>query len=410
MAAKHVLTDVEKGVWLENFELPGAPAGCSVRKRALRGGLADGVDVVEVCNGPLSFSVLPTRGMGVWRGEYRGMFLGWKAPLTGPVHPKFVELEGRGGLGWLQGFDELIVRCGLDSNGAPCSDTVLDNNGNPMMMDLPLHGRIANLPATKVEVEVSGEEIVVSGAVEEAALFTPNLRLESRISTKAGGNSLTIVDEVTNLRGSEGELELLYHVNLGRPFLDEGAILLAPAREVAPRDARAAEDVSTYRIYRGPTPGYVEQVYWYDLKCDAQGQTLAALRSGSGDKAVVLRFNKHDLPCFSQWKNTQAESDGYVTGLEPATNYPNPKPFEREQGRVIKLGPGALYRATLTLEVLDSADGLKDLEREISALSGGSGPRIHEKPRAGWSQVSIPEARPAPPAPKTPLRRGRRPR
>jgi Domain of unknown function (DUF4432) len=393
MATKHVLTDVESGIWVEAFELPDAPAGCSVRKRTLRGGRADGVDVIDVCNGPLSFTILPTRGMGIWRGDYRGTFLGWKAPVTGPVHPKYVNLTDRGGLGWLQGFDELIVRCGLESNGAPCTDIGTDNNGNPTPVQLPLHGRIANSPAHKVCVEVSGDEITVSGTVEEAALFTPNLRLETRISTKAGSNSLTVSDEVTNLRGTDAELQLLYHVNLGAPLLEEGAMLLAPAKEVAPRDPRAAEDVSTYRLYRRPTPGYVEQVYWYELAADASGQTLAALRNVQGDKAAVLRFNKHDLPCFAQWKNTQAENDGYVTGLEPATNFPNPKPFERQQRRVVKLSPGNIYRATLTLEVLDSADAVAALEREIAELSGGSGPQVHENPKPGWSQIAPPEAR-----------------
>ncbi len=405
MNAKYVLTDVESDIWVEDFELPDAPAGCSVLKRRLRAGRADGVDIIEVCSGPLSFTVLPTRGMGIWRGDYRGTFLGWKAPVTGPVHPKYVNLTDRGGLGWLQGFDELIVRCGLESNGAPCTDTVTDNNGNPMNVQLPLHGRIANAPANKVCVEVSGDQITISGTVEEAALFTPNLRLETHISTQAGSNSLTVVDEITNLRGTEAELQLLYHVNLGAPLLGEGAKLLAPATEVAPRDPRAAEDMDTYPIYGRPTPGYVEQVYWYSLAADASGRTLAALRNAQGDKAAVLRFNKHDLPCFAQWKNTQAESDGYVTGLEPATNFPNPKPFERQHGRVVTLGPGNIYRATLALEVLDSADAVAALQREISGLADQDATEVHEKPRQGWSQI-------APTGTKMPLnpRRARRTR
>jgi hypothetical protein len=407
MSTKHVLTDVESGVWLETFELPDAPAGCSVRKRTLGGGLCEGVDLIEVHNGALSFSILPTRGMGVWRADYRGLFLGWRAPVRGPVHPKFVNLTDRGGLGWLHGFDELIVRCGLDSNGAPCTDVVPDNNGNPMEVQLPLHGRIANAPASHVEVELRGDEIVVTGVVEEAALFTPNLRLETHITTRPGSNSLTVIDEVSNLRGTEAEMELLYHVNLGAPLLEEGAQLLAPSTEVAPRDPRAAEDVGTYRIYRGPTPGYVEQVYWHELAADSTGRTLAALRNAGGDRAAVLRFNRHDLPCFAQWKNTQAESDGYCTGLEPATNFPNPKPFEREQGRVVKLAPGNIYRATLTLEALDSAEAVSSLEHEISALTAGSGPRVLEAPKPGWSQVEAAKA--APPATKPQVRR-RRPR
>ena len=43
---------------------------------------------------------------------------------------------------------------------------------------------------------------------------------------------------------------------------------------------------------------------------------------------------------FCQWKHTAGLNEGYVTGLEPATNYPNPKRFERERGRVVTLQAG----------------------------------------------------------------------
>jgi hypothetical protein len=47
--------------------------------------------------------------------------------------------------GWLEGFDELLVRCGLQSNGAP--------QFTPQgQLQYPLHGRIANLPVEYVEV------------------------------------------------------------------------------------------------------------------------------------------------------------------------------------------------------------------------------------------------------------------
>ena len=52
--------------------------------------------------------------------------------------------------------------------------------------------------------------------------------------------------------------------------------------------------------------------------------------------AIALRFNRQELPCFTVWKNTAALEDGYVTGLEPATNFPNFKTFERQQGRVVR--------------------------------------------------------------------------
>src|SRR5271166_3903691 len=191
-----ILTDAHGDVWLDSFtasndslRLP-TPHDWSIRKRTLRGGPRDGVDLIEVHNGALSFSVLPTRGMGLWRGDYRGNALGWRSPVNGPVHPKFVNLADRGGLGWLAGFDELLCRCGLSSFGPPGND-----GGAP----LTLHGRIANLPAQVVEVSVGLDppyELSVRGEVEEAALFFPQLRLTASYITIPGSNKVMVHDVV----------------------------------------------------------------------------------------------------------------------------------------------------------------------------------------------------------------------
>src|SRR5262245_14972518 len=93
-----ILTDRAKDTWRESFELNSRDVDrgtdeWSVRKRVLHGGLSEGVEVVEVDNGALSFTVLPTRGMGLWKGRYKELELGWASPVCGPVHPKFVELS-----------------------------------------------------------------------------------------------------------------------------------------------------------------------------------------------------------------------------------------------------------------------------------------------------------------------------
>ena len=101
---------------------------------------------------------------------------------------------------------------------------------------------------------------------------------------------------------------------------------------MAPQTPRAAEGVDSYESYAGPTVGFAEQVYLYDLLADDKGHTLSVLVNNAQDRAVAVRFNRNDLPCFTVWKNTGAVEDGYVTGLEPATSYPNFKGFERKQG------------------------------------------------------------------------------
>lgn len=390
-----VLTDVQAGVWEDSLTITAESAGFrgssnwSIVKRTRHGGFAEGVDVIEVNNGMLSFTVVPTRGMGLWKGRYDGCEIGWNSPVTGPVNPLFVNSLDNGGVGWLQGFDECIVRCGLNSNGAPGKDRVPDNNGNLSEIMLPLHGRIANIPAHYVSISVmeSGEttELVVSGVVDEGMPFFPHLRLETRISTVVGSHSVTFHDEVVNMNTVEREMELLYHCNFGEPFLGKGSRLVAPSRQVAPRDARAAEGIREYDTYLAPTPGYVEQVYWHQLCADRKGNTVALLRNKIGSKGVALRFNVRQLPCFAQWKNTVGAGDGYVTGLEPGTNYPNSKLFERQKGRVIRLAPGQRHVVNLSMEIHTTGRGVADVEKEIALLSGGKRPQVFPNPVPEWS-------------------------
>ncbi len=156
-----ILTDVSSDVWAETLEIDPTALGLgqdwqwSVKKDALRGGRRDGVNLIVVDNGLLRFSIVPTRGMGVWKGWFQGNRLGWDSPVTdGPVHPALVNLSAAGGLGWLDGFDELLARCGLENNGAPFEVKTVKPDGTESHTTFGLHGRIANIPASYVAVQV----------------------------------------------------------------------------------------------------------------------------------------------------------------------------------------------------------------------------------------------------------------
>lgn len=389
-----VLTDVVNDIWLDQFCAGNdslhlsTPHAWSIRKRTLRGGLRDGVDLIEVQNGALSFALVPTRGLGLWRGDYRGNYLGWRAPVHGPVHPRHVQLNDRGGTGWLAGFDEWLCRCGLASNGPPGEDVYADKSGRKRREQLPLHGRIANAPAHFVEVRVNRDppyELTVTGQVEESGLFGPHLYLTATCTTAPGSNRLVIHDVIENRGGEATEMQLLYHCNVGPPFLEAGSRVVMPIREMAPRDTRAAEGIDTYETYAGPHAGFAEQVYYYDLAADAAGKTLALLYNRSADRGLAVRLNRHELPCFAVWKNTAAVEDGYVTGLEPATNYPNFRGFERQQGRVALLPPSGRYHCTWSLEVHDTSAGVAGVLKEIATLQAHAPAVIHRTPQARFS-------------------------
>jgi hypothetical protein len=270
--AKTVCTiyDRDRDVYLESLklgpaDLPAWAAGCFVEKRTLRGGLSAGVDVVKLGNGVLTLDVLPTRGMGLWRARVGELQLGWQSPVKGPVHPAFVPLWEPNGLGWLSGFDEWLCRCGLESNGGP----VHDETGR---LIYPLHGKIANTPAHRVEVIVddAAGELAIRGAVDEARLYHQKLRLTSTIRLRVGEPEIRITDVVANLSAEPAELQLLYHINFGKPFLDPGSRVVAPVRAVVPQTARAAEGVSDWDVYGPEEPGYTEQVFFLDLLSNPQ--------------------------------------------------------------------------------------------------------------------------------------------
>ena len=350
-----------------------------IRRGTWTSGASAGVEVIELHNGELSLCVLPTRGVGVWKARLGEIPVGWNSPVSRPVHPHSVNLHSRNGLGWLDGFNELICRCGLANNGPPGQD---DGNPSPIESSLTLHGRIANLAARDVEVFLDEElnAIGLTGVVEESTLFGPRLELRTTITTRIGEPGFHIRDEVINRGSGPTELQLLYHCNVGEPFLGEGSALEMPHRQVCPRDSRAAEGIATYPDCEGPTAGYAEQVYFYEPLPDQQGQSVAMLRNQAGDRGFSVAWNPSQLPSFSFWKCTQDLPAGYVAGLEPGTNYPNFKSAERQRGRVVRLDEGATFLSELQIGIHPDRKSVQAMSQRIREIQGASEPEVHAMP------------------------------
>lgn len=392
-----VITDVEKNIYKETVQIaggdvtPDCPVPWSVHKSILHGGKQEGVEIIEVDNGKLRFTVVPTRGMSVYQVAMgdpstplgTDLRLGWDSPVKGLVHPKYINLNARQGLGWLEGFNEWMVRCGLEFFGAPGTDEFTDNTGKKSTMDLTLHGKIGNTPASMVEVTVERQapyRISVRGRVEEAALHGPKLELWTEISTTPGANTFQISDRITNRSAVEQEFGILYHSNYGPPLMEEGAKFFGPARQVTPINEHAAQDVSSYHVYRAPQAGFAEQVYCLRLWADPNNRTMVMLRNDAGDKAVSLAFSVKELPFFTLWKNTAAGEDGYVTGLEPGTGFPRNRAIERQFGRVPKLGPHESRSFTIDFVLHTGKEQVLAAGDEIARIWAGRRTQIDTSP------------------------------
>ena len=416
-----VLTDATGNVSVKEWSIRSQETGTSsdgprwsVTKRLLSGGRQEGVEVIEVDNGLMKFMVVPTRGLHLWAAKVGDLRLGWDSPVKEIVHPQFVNLAERGGLGWLNGFGEWVSRCGLESMGPPCID------GN---RTYTLHGRINYLPASYVEVRLESNpvpRIVLRGIVDESLMFGPHLRLTTEISTEIGQPALSLDDTVTNLSDAPQEMESLYHANFGPPLLGPGAQFVAPVKKVAPRDARAAEcGMAGWNVYTGPhAPGYTEEVYLMELYADDNGLTEALLKSADGKKGGKYKgfsLTKKQVEEIAKKKLTDLNArdvehaDRHVQLLAPlrVTHEAGDRRVHREDDpgvarEAAELLSKLVRHPELALEV-DLAGGVAPLLQDTDRLRGAVA-RRHAS-RAEVQVAHQPEATTATPASARPSAR-----
>lgn len=336
--------------------------GC-LQLETLHEGVSAGVELLRVeLAADFTALLLPTRGLGLQSVQLGEHEFAWRSPQRRPVHPQFVDLGEPSGLGWLDGFTELLVRCGLTSNGAP------EHDSRGQLVH-PLHGRIANLPAHSLQARSPSPGVLeVSGCVDEIRFHFEKWRLWTTYRFFEGQARIQIVDRVENLAGTRRDFQMLYHYNLGQPLLDAGARIHVPHRRIAPRNPHAASGLGEWSTMPAPQSGFEEQVYFFSPLADQTGRTLAVLENAAGTAASAIEFAPDELSCFSLWKNPVAEADGYVVGLEPATNYPNPKSVERQSGRTVWLEPGATRTFTIDLHFATDAAATRRLVDRVHSI------------------------------------------
>ena len=383
---RKVLTDSSNNVNVTEWSEDGRSTNGTtwwVKKETLRGGKQEGVELITVNNGKLELSVIPTRGLGIYRVNMGDVRLGWDSPVKELVHPQFMDLGSRGGLGWLEGFNEYLCRCGLEFAGGPGEDKFINNQGDEATMDLTLHGKIANIPASQVEVVVDDDgRIHVRGRVSERLFFGPNLELQVDISTMPGSNEFRVADKVVNLSAAKQEFTVIYHVNHGRPILEDGSNFVAPVKRVFPINDHAAKAIDNYSKFKGPIDGFIEEVFCIHPYGDNSGKTEVMLHNATGNKGVSLKYAVAELPYLTLWKNTLSESNGYVTGIEPGTSFPNNRSIERKAGRLAVLEPRQTRTFTLDFVLHDTHSSVTAAANRIKTMLDGRSTRVVKEPES----------------------------
>jgi len=346
----------------------------SVRMRTLHGGRQAGVCIVDIDTGAMKISVVPTRGMNVLQAVAGHVRIGWDSPVSEVVNPGFIELNGRAGLGWLEGFNEMVTRCGYAWVGHPGMD-----KGAP----LSLHGLASNIPASKVVLSISQQPpytIKLKGELKEQAFKLVNFIIATELSTEAGAQHFSLHDTLTNNGDYSNEYQALYHCNFGPPLLDMGARFSAPVQQVSPFNDKAAGELSDWQTYREPTRDYDETVYNVIPYGDENGQTLAVLHNAAGELGISLGFNIQQLPVFSLWKNTDTVGQGYVTGLEPGTSWSYNRSYQRALNRVPTIGAKEQRHFDITYTFLADKTAVDNALQQVQKIQRERPTEVRKSP------------------------------
>jgi hypothetical protein len=346
----------------------------SITMRTLHGGRQEGVSLIDIDNGTMKLTLVPTRGMNVLHAQVGDARMGWDSPVKEVVNPAFIELNGRGGLGWLEGFNELVTRCGYEWVGHPGMD-----NGEL----LTLHGRAANIPASKVTVHIDEAPpyaIHVRGELQEQAFKKVDFTVQTELVTEPGATRFVLNDTLTNNGDYPKEYQALYHSNFSTPFLEEGARFAAAVKQVSPFNDKAKADLGDWQAYRAPTKDYDETVYNVVPYGDAKGDTLTVLHNKAGSLGVAVGFNVQQLPVFSLWKNTDTQGQGYVTGLEPGTSFSYNRRYQRPLNLVPTVEPKQQKHFSISYSLLADKPAVDQALKTIAAIQEGRQTEVRQTP------------------------------
>ena len=295
-----------------------------IEEHRLVGGKGDGMRLYEVNNGlGLELVVSPDRNGDITRLRYKGINMSYMSPC-GYVAPAYYDSIGNN---WLASFTAgFLTTCGLQAVGSPCRD-----EGE----ELPLHGSIANQPCEQAYWTREEDSLTIHTLTRDEQIFGRKLTLEREIRVSTRENVFTIRDHIVNTGDRVEPFEILYHMNMGYPLLDEDSVVTIPSVEVTPRDGHAAEDLKNWMRMEKPVPGDQERCYYHKFAGERGEASIFQPKSGVG---LTISFDTGQLDSFVEWKMMGVRD--YVLGLECGNCFPDGRDVMRRTGMLKFLKPG----------------------------------------------------------------------
>jgi len=298
-----------------------------------RSGRAKGVDALDVNMGDLRFTVLNSRCLDIGQASFKGYPFGYISK-SGIRAPAF--FQEKKGIGFLDSFyGGLLTTSGLNNIGSDC--VVGDR-------EYGVHGEIANIPAEKVSIKEYWQDdeffSEISGIIRHSRFYAEDLVMERKIITSLGSRKINIIDTIENSDFVRVPLMLLYHINLGFPFLNANSRLFIPNLEKSwARTESAKKGLENFNTFTEPVDGIEEECFYHSINSPDKKAVICLYNPDLGENGmgVYLKYNTEQLPVFLQWKMMRSRE--YVCGFAPATTYAEGRQNALEKGEALFIDP-----------------------------------------------------------------------
>ena len=344
-----------------------------VRLIASENGPSRGVRYLEFRTGSgFSFEVAIDRGMDVGRCDYRGASVAWIPPTLLPG-PWFFEQQSE--FGWLRtALGGLNNTCGLVHIGNPETAAVPHYNFPARPQErYGVHDRAAMIPGELVSIEErwDGDAVLLqaTGRVTQAQAYGETLVMTRTYRARLGDSAFVMEDIVENRGFLPTEHMLLYHFNIGFPFVDAGSELIGPFAG-PPKLLFGSADVNdraSWCRFIEPQRNWVQQTFEHELKADRNGKASVAIVNPRLALGVAVSYDKAAMPRYIEWR--MMGEGQYAVGIEPCTNG-----FGREAvkaaGELIVLQPGDKRRYETEVRILDGNAAIAEFRARIESTAG----------------------------------------
>lgn len=321
-------------------------------------GRAEHLNAIEAKCGDISFHSAADKALDITDFSYKGMNMTFLAK-PGLEGRNQYDTNGEEALRSIMGG--LFFTCGLENICAPCT---IDGK------EYPMHGRMRTTPAEHVSTDVVSEgdsyKLIISGEMREAELFGENMVLRRKIESVLGENSITVTDEIENQAFRPEPLMLLYHCNLGYPFLNEKCQLYIPTKKAIGREQFSVEHEELWDVMEKPIDNESEYVFIHDIKADENLDTIVMVANHELNIGLTIEYNQTNLPYFMEWKSMA--SGDYVLGLEPSNSSVYGKQHHIENDSVHYLQPFEKETNTLRFTVIEGKEEIEKVIKKINEI------------------------------------------